>query len=428
MTQYKAMDKFKNNWREKSLNMADIATAPPGLSMDELRMRGFVRCKICGDAVDFSSRPYHLSNKHNGRTGAVNDYFTKGVVGKYEVRYEARFQDDSPQAKGISGRMVVAAGSEFEAVKIAENDFMKNHGSGWVFSAQGTTLIEDQTFKSSSESYMYYDPDWSSWAVSRLDPDTQIRHLTDFPDYDQAQSYWNSLRSGVPFYPTLSSGKEIATKSEVIQKPGVSIHTPKWDECVAQVKAKGGADPYAVCTAQLGEESFKSEYRGLAYTKSVVKNAKRYLKMNVAGAGPVPNSLLAGQDLEPEKDKMDKGQLDAEVVLFEDPNFKICHYLADDSFVVTDKRKGDEYKLYSANDAVERLKVLQEPLLKSVATNDALVDLKEKAEDADTSAEKNDIVSTIKAVQLRRQKATLAMRAKEEGKMSKSFADFWKHK
>ena len=37
------------------------------------------------------------------------------------------------------------------------------------------------------------------------------------------------------------------------------IHSDKWKRCVEHVKEAGSADnPYAVCTAELGQESFKS--------------------------------------------------------------------------------------------------------------------------------------------------------------------------
>jgi hypothetical protein len=41
-----------------------------------------------------------------------------------------------------------------------------------------------------------------------------------------------------------------------------SIHSAKWDRCVKDVKRKGTAvDPYAVCTAALGELSFRAGSR-----------------------------------------------------------------------------------------------------------------------------------------------------------------------
>ncbi len=50
----------------------------------------------------------------------------------------------------------------------------------------------------------------------------------------------------------------------LVEKPGEATHSAKFDRCVADVKAKGsGANAYAVCTAQLGGEAFKSWMQGL---------------------------------------------------------------------------------------------------------------------------------------------------------------------
>lgn len=87
-------------------------------------------------------------------------------------------------------------------------------------------------------------------------------------------------------------------------KPGESIHSAKWDSCVQQVADNNPkANAYAVCTAQLGEESFKSQFKDLAYTKSEINKARKIIKMDIDSAGPVPNSLLAEQDLEDETKK-----------------------------------------------------------------------------------------------------------------------------
>lgn len=152
----------------------------------------------------------------------------------------------------------------------------------------------------------------------------------------------------------------------VVEKPGPSIHTSKWDECVADVKSKNpGANAYAVCTSQLGDESFKSEFRGLAYTKSLIKNAKREMAkdVGVGFAGAVPNSLLARQDLEGTKIRTTK----------------------------SDK-----------------------------ASNDKLYQLKDDAAYAETETEKKSVVTDIKDTQKKRQKAAINMR-------EKSFKDVWKN-
>lgn len=84
----------------------------------------------------------------------------------------------------------------------------------------------------------------------------------------------------------------------LLQKPGESTHTPKWDRCVAHVKSSSpGADPYAVCTAMLGDESFKSMEDSTLF-KTIDKALEKLGSFGIAGAGPIPHSLLAGQDLE----------------------------------------------------------------------------------------------------------------------------------
>lgn len=94
------------------------------------------------------------------------------------------------------------------------------------------------------------------------------------------------------------------TKEKKVEKHGESIHTKEWDDCIRDVQSKDGnhkANAYAVCTAKLGEQSFKSQYRHMAYIKSLVTKAvKEVHKMGIGAAGPVPSSLLARQDLQGE--------------------------------------------------------------------------------------------------------------------------------
>lgn len=91
----------------------------------------------------------------------------------------------------------------------------------------------------------------------------------------------------------------------LVQKPGNSVHTAKWDRCVEHVRSSSpGADPYAVCTAMLGDESFKA--MDDAQFDAVVDKALEELgkdmfgvgQFGIAGAGPIPESKLARQDLE----------------------------------------------------------------------------------------------------------------------------------
>ena len=163
------------------------------------------------------------------------------------------------------------------------------------------------------------------------------------------------------------NGEDEYAPQSLVQKPGASIHSQKWDDCIENAKKNNPkGNVYAICTAALGEESFKSEHRHKAYIKNEVRKARIYLKdqnndilnqiddledeyrtlqtewdiarnnkdadahhlirqmkeisvriqrlnstrtnlqkMGIAEAGAVPNSLLAEQDLEPES-KEDK--------------------------------------------------------------------------------------------------------------------------
>jgi hypothetical protein len=96
-----------------------------------------------------------------------------------------------------------------------------------------------------------------------------------------------------------------AEENEMVEKPGESIHSAKFDDCVRDVQSKNPkANAYAVCVAQLGDEAFKSEHRHKAYIKSKIKEAKK--EMGIGFAGPTPESLLARQDMEAEADESEE--------------------------------------------------------------------------------------------------------------------------
>ncbi len=88
-------------------------------------------------------------------------------------------------------------------------------------------------------------------------------------------------------------------KNTRVTKPAGATHTPKWDRCVSHVKSTNpGADAYAVCTAMLGDESFKSMDEG----KFNAVLDKALEKIGIVAAGPIPESKLARQDLEGSSD------------------------------------------------------------------------------------------------------------------------------
>jgi DNA-directed RNA polymerase subunit RPC12/RpoP len=62
-----------------------------------------------------------------------------------------------------------------------------------------------------------------------------------------------------------------------IYKPGEGTHSDKWDRCVEDVKRDNpSANAYAVCTAQLGEESFRGLERG-PWTEKDSKGVKELI-------------------------------------------------------------------------------------------------------------------------------------------------------
>lgn len=161
----------------------------------------------------------------------------------------------------------------------------------------------------------------------------------------------------------------------MVEKPGDASHTPRWDHCVEQVGIKGsGANAYAVCTAMLGDESFKS-----MSDEDFSKEVDSYMqKLGIAAAGPVPNSLLARQDL-------------AEEGIW-------------DGLDTSKSFKGTWASL--GKGPVEQ-------------TGKQLKEAANEAEDVTTKKEVIELADRIKNIQIKRQKATLAAR-------EKSFKDFYK--
>lgn len=120
----------------------------------------------------------------------------------------------------------------------------------------------------------------------------------------EAKAYMQMLREGGTFG-VLIEQTVLATQKQRITKPGESTHTAKWDSCVKHVRdTNPGADPYAVCTAMLGDESFKamdeSKFNALIdkALEGMEKDNFGVGGFGIAGAGPIPESLLARQDLE----------------------------------------------------------------------------------------------------------------------------------
>lgn len=127
----------------------------------------------------------------------------------------------------------------------------------------------------------------------------------------EAKAYLQMIREGGTFGVLIEqtlvgvTEKGAIKKDQLLQKPGGASHTARWDRCVSHVKSSNpGADPYAVCTAMLGDESFKAmdeEKFNSTLDKALDEISKDNFGIGgfgIAGAGPIPESLLARQDLE----------------------------------------------------------------------------------------------------------------------------------
>ncbi len=200
------------------------------------------------------------------------------------------------------------------------------------------------------------------------------------------------------------------TKSFVVEKPGSAIHTDKWDRCVEQVESQSeGVSAYAVCTAMLGDASFKS-----MDDETFDEKIKMYMqKLGIQGAGPVPNSLLAAQDLERTTKSIEKtGDLQ---------NFAVWYY--DESGA----RKCAVFGNYTDANAyagiVDAMGYKDIKIMKGTVeeTKKDLIEAAESAEDA-YGSEKTDLIGRIKNIQVKRQGAIINQRGPEA---EKSFKQKW---
>lgn len=186
-------------------------------------------------------------------------------------------------------------------------------------------------------------------------------------------------------------------KSFSIEKSEDAVHTPKWDRCVQQVKENGDADPYAVCTAMLGEEALKS-----MSDEDFDETMKMYMrKLGISGAGPVPNSLLACQDLEPETRKsFQKSGTDL------------------DSFSVWYYDKGGAQKCAVFGHLIDAEAFAR--MVDAMGFKDVSI-----MKSAEEMLSDGSLLQNIKDVNLKRQKATIEARQGEKP-TTKSFKDYWK--
>lgn len=80
----------------------------------------------------------------------------------------------------------------------------------------------------------------------------------------------------------------------LVEKKDPLIAKTRMEKCIEYVTAKGGKEAGKVCAAMLSEDAYKNMGDG-EFDKEVDEFMRT---LGISGAGPVPNSLLARQDLE----------------------------------------------------------------------------------------------------------------------------------
>lgn len=276
----------------------------------------------------------------------------------------------------------------------------------------------------------------------------------------------------------MSKFNDFWKKENVVEKPGDSSHTAKWDRCVEHVKANGSnANAFAVCTAMMGDESSKSsetEEEMKSRVDSYIKRlnisagipsevvdasyAQKTPDSSVVGesfAGPIPISLLARQDLETVKSfriakegsdheltvEIHNGSEETAKAVFEGCEMedisKLETYQGHDIFVTPEMQDTDGHRigchvvigqdgslqvffsLKDARDFIDSVLVMNKGQVES--TQKDLIDMAQTAKEGEW--EETDLVRAITDVQIKRQKATLAERSKES--LGKGFKDTW---
>lgn len=270
---------------------------------------------------------------------------------------------------------------------------------------------------------------------------------------------------------------------QTVEKPGNAEHSAKFDRCVLEVQGKGGVeDAYAVCTEAMKSDTIKSmSHNDPGFSKEVEQFMRT---LGISGAGPVPHSLMARQDLESgrttktmefAKKRITKDGSNTLSVWYHD-NYgnRKCEVFANivdaeasvkrltemgykDVYIVTGAgdmvKTGDKMFLIRTNgmeyarfdkkaDAEECLAMLTAQGQFAVMIEETVLSAAEKgrvevtgkqldhavkeAAEAEDTEEKSTLVDNIKNIQLRRQKATIAERSKSAAVPSaKAFKDVW---
>ncbi len=218
----------------------------------------------------------------------------------------------------------------------------------------------------------------------------------------------------------MSKFTEFFKSMNLVEKPGNSTHSAKWDRCIEEVKASGkGKNAYAICTAAMGDESFKS-----MDDSTFDEKIKTYLhKLGIAGAGPIPNSLLSKQDLV--GPKIDITRLDREWFVNSEKsqdinNFAVWYYDSEGARKCAVFGSSVDAEAYAR--IVEALGYKDVSIMKGQVevTDKKLEEAQKEAEEAENKKEVKSITERIKNIQLKRQKAILNIRG-----LTKSFKQKW---
>ena len=264
----------------------------------------------------------------------------------------------------------------------------------------------------------------------------------------------------------------------IVEKPGDSENSAKFDRCVAHVEQSGNAkNAYAVCEAAMKKTALKSMS---SEHPDFLKEVDQFLhKLGIAGAGPVPVSLMSRQDLEERaaisksrKMKISKDgsssfsvwyhdsegnrkcevyqsliEAEASEKRFKEMDYKNVYIISSQDEMTTTKSgdkswvircNGTEWGRYTKkSDAEESLSYLTNQGTYAVLIVESVIEGAEKgavettgkqldraveaAKYDNSSAE--DLVGRMKSIQLKRQKATIKERSKESA--GKSFKDVW---
>lgn len=202
----------------------------------------------------------------------------------------------------------------------------------------------------------------------------------------------------------------------LVEKPGNAEHSAKFDACVAHVQEQGnGKNAYAICSAAMGDESFKSMEPN---NPNFIKEIDFFLqKLGIGGAGPVPNSLLAEQDLEgrSEKSFSKTDYMKKETIKKAGDKCYVIRCNGNEWGRYGVKKEAEEALAYLTNQGTYAV-LIEESVVSSTekgaveTTGKQLEQVTEaaKAEDADSET----LIDRMKNIQQKRQKATIAERSK----------------